>query len=104
MLARMLEKFSAATFSELIGATFRIRLDDGSALELALASATSAPGGPNERAGSRTPFSLVFRGPLEPVLPQRIYRFDHDGLGEFDLFIVPIGPEHGAMQYEAVFG
>jgi hypothetical protein len=48
-------------------------------------------------------FSLIFHGPLTPVLPQKIYRLDHDRLGEMDLFLVPIGPKDGGMQYQAVF-
>ena len=54
--------------------------------------------------GARAPFSLVFRGPLEPVLPQGIRRLEHAGLGELDLFLVPIGPDEVGMRYEAVFG
>lgn len=59
----------------------------------------------------RTPFSVVFRGPLEPVMPQGIYHVEHEHLGMLDIFIVPIGPdtdaapgEEPAMLYEAVFG
>jgi hypothetical protein len=37
------------------------------------------------------------------VLPQRTYDFRNERLGSFELFIVPIGPEDGAMRYEAVF-
>jgi hypothetical protein len=54
----------------------------------------------------------VFRGPLEPILPQGIYRLEHEHLGALELFIVPIGPNKNAnsaegptaMLYEAVFG
>ncbi len=59
----------------------------------------------------RAPFSVVFRGPLTPVLPQAIYPLTHDQLGPLDLFLVPVGPEAAAapqgpsmMRYEAVFG
>ena len=48
-------------------------------------------------------FSLLFQGPREPVLPQRMYRLNHDRLGEFDLFIVPIGADDEGVHYEAVF-
>jgi hypothetical protein len=60
----------------------------------------------------RTPFSLLFHGPLEPVMPQATYRLEHPGLGSFDLFTVPVGPDEPttpgqpptAMRYEIVFG
>lgn len=98
----MLENFTAATFLERIGETFRLRLDDGSTLDLALVSVTAPPRDASPR--MRDPFSIVFHGPPEPVLPQRIYPFENDALGAFELFVVPIGPAGEAMQYEAVFG
>jgi hypothetical protein len=60
----------------------------------------------------RTPFSVLFHGPLEPVMPQGIYRVEHEQLGTMELFIVPVGPDGPsgpgqvptAMRYEAVFG
>jgi hypothetical protein len=52
----------------------------------------------------RAPFAVVFRGPLEPFLPQGIHRFEREALGPLDLFLVPVGPEDAAMRYEAVFG
>lgn len=54
--------------------------------------------------GLHSPFSIVFRGPLRPVLPQGIRRLEHDGLGGLELFLVPIGPDEAGMRYEAVFG
>lgn len=56
-----------------------------------------------EPAARRAPFSLVFRGPGDRVLPQRIYRLAHDELGEFEFFLVPIGPDREGMRYEAIF-
>ena len=60
----------------------------------------------------RTPFAVLFHGPLQPVLPQGIYRVEHEKLGTLELFIVPVGPNEPAdpgqastaMRYEAVFG
>jgi hypothetical protein len=100
----VLESFSVETFADRVGEAFRVRLDDGSELELQLASATAAPTRPSDGPRSRAPFSIVFHGPPEPVLPQRIYSFEHGALGTFELFIVPLGPEGSSMQYEAVFG
>lgn len=56
-----------------------------------------------EGAGDRRqPFGLVFRGPLEPALPQRIYRLEQDALGACDLFLVPIRRDAEGMEYEAI--
>ncbi len=51
----------------------------------------------------RAPFSLVFRGPGEPALTQRIYPLDNETLGRLEIFLVPIGPDDEGMRYEAVF-
>lgn len=48
-------------------------------------------------------FSVFFLGPGEPVLPQSTYQFRNERLGEFFLFIVPLGPDDGRMRYQAVF-
>jgi len=52
---------------------------------------------------SRDRFSLVFRGPQQPTYPQQIYPFEHDRLGRFDLFIVPVKRDAHGLYYEAVF-
>jgi hypothetical protein len=97
----VLEDFTFETFSKRIGDRFRIVARDSDPLAAELIDATAGEGVPGSRAGG--PFSLVFRGPLEPVLPQRIYRLENESLGAFELFIVPIGPDDAGMQYEAVF-
>lgn len=71
-------------------------------VELALIAVASW--GPESPGGDGRRFTLLFHGPPTPVLPQRMYHFDHGSVGSFDIFIVPIGPEAGSMQYEAVFG
>ena len=97
----MLEDFTLETFAGRLGETFRVDGDSG-VVDLRLASAEDRHQGPAKPQG-RAPFSIVFVGPREPILPQRIYRFEHEGLGAFELFIVPIGPDESGMQYEAVF-
>ena len=44
---------------------------------------------------ARAPFALEFKGPAQPVLPQRIYPLEHAAIGRHELFIVPIGPAQG---------
>lgn len=48
-------------------------------------------------------FSLRFRGDRNQVFPQRIYPMKHDSIGDFDLFLVPIGRDDAGTYYEAVF-
>lgn len=102
-----LEDFTLATFTPLLGEQFQILADDSVTLDVVLVAATEAPGHPDPAEASgeaRAPFSILFRGPLQPLLPQRTYALSHEALGSFDLFIVPIGQDEEGTQYEAVFG
>jgi hypothetical protein len=63
------------------------------------------------RAGHRLPgdagyekFSLIFSGPKEKLIPPAIYRFEHEQLGGFDMYIGQIGPrDMDRVRYETVF-
>lgn len=48
-------------------------------------------------------FSIVFLGPGDKLMPQHIYRLQHEVLGEIDLFLVPVGSKEQGYEYEAVF-
>jgi hypothetical protein len=101
----MLENLTRATFIPCLGSTFRILAGPAAAVVVELIEATALPDRAR-RDGEpprREPFALLFRGPPEPVLRQRIYRLEHDALGAFDLFLVPIGPDRSGMRYEAIF-
>ena len=50
-----------------------------------------------------TQFSLLFRGPLDVLLPQRIYPLDHPEMGRLDLFLVPVAQKKDGYRYEAFF-
>ena len=92
-------------FSGLIKTKFRVRLDGEGSVELQLAEISpvqmASAGGAN---GPKVEnFSLFFLGPLQPVLSQKIYLFESDTHGGFELFIVPIGRDAAVVRYEAVF-
>jgi Domain of unknown function (DUF6916) len=100
-----LQTLMCESFAECRGKPFRIHHGAAAPLETELIAVTSLQsrlGGPGQPA-RREPFSVIFRGPPTPVLPQLIYRIENDSLGTFDLFIVPIGPDESGMRYEAVF-
>jgi hypothetical protein len=100
-----LETLTLAKFSELLHARFRVRVSPAEEIELELAEAT--PGGVAEtpgRGGERLEsFSLIFHGPGDRLLPQKIHPFEHPQLGRFELFIVPIGQGPGHFKYQAIF-
>jgi uncharacterized protein DUF6916 len=48
-------------------------------------------------------FALHFRGDRNQIFPQHIYPMKHDAIGDFDLFLVPVGRGETGTFYEAVF-
>ena len=97
----MREGLALGDFSGRIGEGFLVPFVDGSiVLTLAEATSLAREESPGPR---RSPFSLVFRGPLSPVLPQRTWPLEHASLGRLEIFIVPIGPDASGMRYEAIF-
>lgn len=100
----MMEKLTSADFRPHLNQVFRICGGSSEALESELIEVDEM--GPGHRQGEtavRQPFSILLRGPAEPVLPQAIYRIEHNEMGALDLFLVPIGPDDQGMRYEAVF-
>jgi hypothetical protein len=112
---RSLETLTAGDFRPQAGTLFRVtgaRYADGSPADIDAELAEVTEHDAHPPGGYRTPFSVVFHGPLQPVLPQGIYHLDHPRLGPLELFLVPVGPDEPAdpgqaptaMRYEAVFG
>jgi hypothetical protein len=48
-------------------------------------------------------FSLNFTGIFSPWLSQGSYKLVHPQMGEYELFLVPVGPDAAGMLYQAVF-
>lgn len=100
----MLNTWTTETFLPLLHDSFLVTQPEGEILTFELVEVfplglTSS----SDPAGGRQAFSLHFRGPIRPVLSQRIYEFSNATLGQFEIFIVPIGPKEGGMTYEAIF-
>jgi len=92
------DNLTCQAFSGLLRNTFRVLLPGSPPLPLELTEVTEHSSSPQVES-----FSLIFRGPLAPVLPQQIHKVEHDKLGAFDLFLVSIGPDKAGTCYQAVF-
>ena len=101
----MQETLTLSAFSDCLGSIFRLPLNDTKVFDLELFEAVGLKHGapPSVTPRERGSFSLLFRGPMSPSLPQKIYVLDHETLGKVELFLVPIGPDQAGMRYEAVF-
>lgn len=101
-------------FAPLVGGLFHVDLGDA-VVDLRLEDLTALPSvWSGQDAGAaipdaglparREPFSLLFRGPLDRLLPQQTYRMTHESVAEpLDIFIVPIAREHDGYVYQAIF-
>ena len=106
----MLDTLTEASFTPHIGTEFRIEIDAATTILAVLVDVTVrhrgrvlAPWDSNPEP-RREPFSIVFRGPLDPPLLQRMYRVEHEAIGVVkDLFLVPVGVNQDGRFYEAVF-
>jgi hypothetical protein len=101
-VAASLERLTADDFAPLTGDVFALDAGEHGQLELELVDVRPGewPAGP---AASRAPFSLRFRGPREPIFAQQIVRLEHAGLGQLEIFVVPLGVDDDGATYEAVF-
>lgn len=97
----MLERLTVAEFTPLVGAEFRLITPDASSQAVRLQSALAL--GAAREPGVRDPFALHFLAASANVLPQAIYRLEHDTLGPLDIFLVPIGWDASGVTYEAIF-
>lgn len=96
-----------STFSRHVGDMFQVYYGSATGLALRLAHVRDlrvparrpAPAG-DQRERS---FSLLFTGPIDMAIEQGTYRFEHQGIGVFSLFIVPMAPDRDARRYEAIF-
>jgi hypothetical protein len=103
----MPEQLTVSDFIGHVNATFRIPLGPGDVLDLELIEAKIIGEGrrPDAPGIGRDAFSLIFRGPLDRLLSQRIYPVEHPTLGTLEIFLVPLGPEDDSkgLHYQAVF-
>lgn len=96
----MLQDLLHSSFEEQLNTPFHIHFGGEAPLEVILYEVRlhEPHGGPRKQ-----PYSVYFRGPRQPVLPQAIYRVEHERIGPMEIFVVPIGPDALGMRYEAVF-
>ena len=99
-----LDQLTLDDFTHYVNQFFRIRLADHEPIDLELINVTPLPLATRPPATVRQPFSILLLGPSShQYLRQGTYRLEHAEFGTLELFIVPLGPQAGRMQYEAIF-
>lgn len=92
--------FSA--FSRVLNTVFLLVDEPGNRMKIELIEVV------NELEGKTAPpgydaFSLIFRAAHSEPLNQRIYSLEHDEMGVFDVFLVPVRQDATGVDYQAVF-
>jgi hypothetical protein len=94
----MTERLEHADFAKNLNSKFRIRIDESQTVESELTEVSELLLSPRQER-----FSLVFRVSNEFSLGQGQRPFEHDVMGQFELFLVPISRDDAGTYYEAVF-
>lgn len=89
-------------FADKVGKVFTIGFADGDAVALTLTEAELLKTCQLPPSG-RPPFSLIFVGQSEQMLPQRLYWLEQEMLGQIELFLVPVGKKPEGFLYQALF-
>ena len=96
----MMELLTIDHFAGCVNETFRAALNDGD-IEFVLVEARPLDKAPPN--ALRHPFSLLFRNGSAFLFPQQIYRMNHELVGSFDVFLVPVARDLDGFLYQAVF-
>jgi len=93
-------QLTEAEFSKHVNTKFRVAVEPP--VELELTEVKSYLSKEHEETGMER-FSVYFLGPGDRFLSQRTYSFEHEQMGNFDLFLVPVKQGQDGFRYEAVF-
>ena len=93
---------TANEFSKHVNTNFRATLDVETQADLELVDLKTYTSKHEEQDGMER-FSVYFTGPADPHLPQKLYAIQHDEMGEFEMFLVPLSRNENGSRYEAVF-
>ena len=95
-------RLNSAAFKRCINTTFRAHVPGADAQLLKLVKVSFWHPEPVTTT-DRECFSNFFTGPTRNQLIQGAYIVEHESLGKFQMFVVPIGKKDGEFVYEALF-
>ena len=87
-------------FSKYVNTKFRVTVEPP--VELELTEVKGYLSREHEEMGMER-FSAFFSGPGDRFLNQNTYSLEHDQMGTFALFLVPVKQDQNGFRYEAVF-
>lgn len=97
----MPQEITVETFAPHVNTTFRIGCQ-GEPFELELTEVEAQKQGPPIE-GMRHPFTLIFKGPKDRLLPEGHYEVESDATGPWPLYLIPIISLGDRQSYQVVF-
>lgn len=94
----MLEELTRESFAENLNTRFRMIPAGAAAVDVELVEVNAGRSTPRQEQ-----FSLLFQASPDVVLQQGVFRLEHDKMGAFDVFLVPVRKDERGFYYEAVF-
>lgn len=94
----MVETLTHEAFARHVNSIFQVQLDAGNSVELRLIEVSEL-----KSYESQEEFWILFLGPNELFLGQGTRLMQHEEMGQFDVFLVPIKQDDKGYYYEAVF-
>lgn len=86
---------SLAQYSAAVGSTFYV---EGRSIDLTLTEVEVVRDTPVQQT-----FTLLFSGPLEPMLGQGSYVLSHATIGQTEMFMGPLEKKAGRLIYQSTF-
>jgi hypothetical protein len=97
-----LDKITSKDFEGFLNQKFQVRAGNYQA-EWSLTEIKPLATGAAALTDCRQGFSLHFKAPPQPALPQGIYAVQHPELGPLEIFLVPIAADREGYYLEAIF-
>lgn len=93
---------SQSFFATFLNQVFRVQ-SGPAPLDLQLIECGRLAGHKHGTAEPPEAFSLTFRGPVSPVLPQATYSLQNAQAEALQIFLVPVGADSNGVLYQAIF-
>jgi uncharacterized protein DUF6916 len=94
----MKQRLEQEDFAKNLNSTFKIRISESETVDCQLHEVTELLLSPRQER-----FAVVFRTSNDFYLDQGMRSFEHDVMGQFELFLVPVGRDEDGTYYEACF-
>jgi len=92
------DQLTYEAFKNNLGSEFQVSVEPDRTVELKLTEVSERKTYPRQEQ-----FAILFQGPSDAFLGQGTRLFNHETMGTFELFVVPVRQDDQGFYYEAIF-